>query len=255
MYLRVIACEVLAREVYLAAATSPHMVDVELVAKGLHDTPEFLRAELQRRIDAQEGQKYDAVVLVYGLCGNSTLGLTARAKPVVLVRAHDCITLYLGSRERYSDEFIAHPGTYYYSDDYVERSERAEPGALTALGAGSDSRVQATYEEYVRLYGEDNAAYLMEVMGAWQEHYHRAAYIDMRIAEVPLHRQQASEEAERRGWTFADLKGDHSLVRRLVHGQWDGDYLVLQPGERVAVTYRDDILGAARVDPETGEGG
>ena len=245
MYLRLIACEVLAREVYLAAATSPHIVDVELVPKGLHDTPDLLRAELQGRIDAADAQDYEAIVLAYGLCGNSTRGLLARKKPVVIVRAHDCITLYLGSRERYQDEFIGHPGTYYYSDDYIERSDRPGSGAFSALGAHADSDAQKTYQEYAERYGEDNAAYLMEVMGAWKEHYKRAAYIDMGIIPACTCRARAVEEAARRGWEFADLKGDHSLIRRLVHGEWDEAFLVVQPGQQVAATYDAKIIEAA----------
>lgn len=245
MYLRIIACEVLAREVYLAAATSPHMVDVELVAMGLHETPDVLRAELQQRIDVADGQDYEAIVLAYGLCGNSTLGLAARNKPVVLVRAHDCITLYLGSRSRYQEEFLGHPGTYYYSDDYVERSGRTSSASFSSLGASTDANVQETYEEYAEKYGADNAAYLMEVMGAWKEHYKRAAYIDMGIMPGQSCRVRALDEAERRGWEFADLRGDPSLIRRLVHGEWDSDFLLLQPGQRVAVTYGDDVIGAA----------
>lgn len=248
MYLKVIACEVLAREVYLGAATSPHLVDVELVARGLHETPEFLRAELQRRIDAAGSQAYEAIALAYGLCGNSTQGLIARQKPVVVVRAHDCITLYLGSRARYEAEFIEHPGTYYYSDEYVERSELSDTGTFSALGAASDAKVQQTYEEYVRLYGEDNAAYLMEVMGAWQQHYKRAAFIDMRIAPTPLCRQKALDEAGRRGWEFVDLLGDQGLIRRLVHGEWDADFLTLQPGQRVMPTYGPDVITATDGD-------
>lgn len=252
MYLKVIACEVLAREVYLTAATSRHVVDVELVAKGLHDTPDVLRAELQQRIDAADAEKYDAVTLAYGLCGNSTLGLVARSKPLVLVRAHDCITMYLGSRERYNSEFVENPGTYYYSDDYVERSGVSEPDTFFALGAASEGKVRATYEEYVRLYGEDNAAYLMEVMGAWHQHYNRAAFIDMGIRPDSPCRQQALDEAVRRGWEFVDLQGDPTLIRRLVRGEWDGDFLTLQPGQKVAATYTDDVI--VTVDGEGADG-
>ena len=243
MYLRVISCEVLAREVYLAAATSPHMIDVEMVPKGLHETPDVLRAELQRRIDAVDDGKYDRIVLVYGLCGNSTRGLVARSKPLILVRAHDCITLYLGSRDRYTEEFVGHPGTYYYSDDYIERSALSDSG-FSALGADTSSDAEKTYQEYVERYGEDNAAYLMEVMGAWQQHYKRAAYIDMGIPGLCGCRQQAVDEALRRGWEFVDLQGDHSLIRRLIRGEWNDDFLVVQPGQRVAATYREDILAA-----------
>ena len=230
LYLKVIACEVLARQAYLAAATSPHVVDVELVPRGLHETPDQLRAELQRRIDAAEAGKYGAIALAYGLCGQSTLGLMARSKPVALVRAHDCITLYLGSRARYDAEFTEHPGTYYYS------------------GSANDPRVQQTYEEYVRLYGEDNAAYLMEVMGGWQKHYKRAAYIAMGVAPEDRCRQKAMAEAANRGWEFAELRGDADLIRRLVHGQWDDDFLMLEPGQRLAVNYSDQIIEATAGD-------
>ena len=35
--------------------------------------------------------------------------LIARHTPIVMPRAHDCITLYLGSRERYQAQFERHP--------------------------------------------------------------------------------------------------------------------------------------------------
>lgn len=245
MRLKAIACEILAREVYLAAATSPHTVDVELVSQSLHSTPQALQAELQRRVDAASSERYDAVLLAYGLCSNATVGLQAQSKPLVLPRAHDCITLYLGSRSRYEAEFLGHPGTYYYSDDWIERSSGSNN--LSGLGASSesDARVQATYEEYVRKYGEDNARYLMEVMGAWREHYTRAAYIDMGIVALGPCRARALEEAERRGWEFASLQGDLTLIRRLVHGAWDEDILVLLPGQAVLATYGPDVMQAA----------
>ena len=57
----------------------------------------------------------------YGLCGMGLVGLTARPKPVVIPRAHDCITLFLGSRERYLEYFNAHPGVYFKTTGWIER--------------------------------------------------------------------------------------------------------------------------------------
>ena len=235
-----IACEVLAREVYLCAAHSPHIVDVQLLEKGLHDTPERLRQELQARIDSAD-ERYDAVLLGYGLCSNSTADLVARKVPLVLPRAHDCITLYLGSRERYEKEFFAHPGTYYYTTDYVERSD----GASVALGAVSDERRRKVYEEYVEKYGKDNADYLMEVLGAWARNYSRAAFIEMGVGPSDGAERRAQQEAKRRGWSFEKLMGDLILIRKLVNGQWDEDFLVVKPGERVQVTYDVQIVKAS----------
>ena len=179
MRLLALTCEVLARSVYLCAARSPHVVDVRLNRRGLHDDPPNLRAILQAEID-EIGAPYDAVVLAYGLCGGATAGLRAGAIPLVVPRAHDCITLFLGDRGRYQAEFTANPGTYWYVQDYLERTD--DGSAFGGVGAVSDASARATYEEYVAKYGEDNAAYLMEALGGWSSHYDRAAFVDMGVA-------------------------------------------------------------------------
>ncbi len=169
MRLKCLGCEALARVVYLCAARSPHIVDVSLFQLGLHDDPSDLRSRLQAQIDATVGQGYDAVALAYGLCGQATAGLIARDTPVVIPRAHDCITLFLGSRERYNEQFTACPGTYWYALDYTER--RDGRGTTLSLGSGTEADLSAVYDEYVQKYGQDNADYLMKVMGAWQKSY------------------------------------------------------------------------------------
>ena len=132
MRIKCLSCEALTRMVYLCAASSPHLVDVELVRIGLHNEPINLRVLLQQKIDALSTKDFDAVVLAYGLCGQATLGLVARDIPLVLPRAHDCITLFLGSRARYQEQFEGNPGTYWYSLDYIERKEAS--GTFVALG-------------------------------------------------------------------------------------------------------------------------
>lgn len=241
MRLKCLACEVLARPLYLCAAYSPHIVDLELLRRGLHNHPAGLRAELQERIDACSGQGYDAVVLGYGLCGQATAGLVARSIPLVIPRAHDCITLFLGSRQCYQQEFERYPGTYWYALDYLERSDGSSDGL--ALGAGGGSNIEAVYEEYVQKYGKDNADYLMEVMGAWQAHYQRAAYIDMGVGDGSRVEKLARADAARRGWLFEKLAGDLVLIRRLLYGDWDDDFLMLEPGQALIMTGDDQVIG------------
>jgi hypothetical protein len=278
MRIKCLACEALARPVYLCAAHSPHIVDVELFRIGLHREPAELRARLQARIDAanqedeipdlagfppdshrldshrldshrqparsSERTPYDAVAMVYGLCGQSTAGLVARDVPLVIPRAHDCITLFLGDRKRYSEAFREHPGTYWYALDYVERNDGS-----TALGAETDAGVQDVYQEYVEKYGVDNADYLMEVMGAWQKHYDRARFIDMGVGDSTRVEAHARTLAEQRGWTFERLAGNLVLIRRLLNGEWAGeggdDFLVVPPGQQVRMTYDLDVIGCA----------
>lgn len=241
MRLKCLSCEALTRMVYLCAAQSPHLVDVELVRIGLHNEPINLRVLLQQKIDALSRKDFDAVVLAYGLCGQATLGLVARELPIILPRAHDCITLFLGSRARYQEQFERNPGTYWYSLDYIERKEAS--GTFVSLGAGVDStNTQAKYEEYVAKYGEDNAEYLMEVMGAWQSHYNRAAYIDLGVGDGTLLEAQTAREAASRGWQYERLTGNLTLIRRLLNGDWDQDFLVIQPGQEVAMSYDEAVV-------------
>jgi len=240
MRLRAIACEVLARPLYLAAVHSPHVVDFELVDRGLHNEPDVLRRALQERIDAVDEKRYDAIVLGYALCSNSSAGLVARGLPLVLPRAHDCITLYLGSRAAYAEEFTGHPGTYYYTADYYERSTDGS----VVLGATSDASLQKSYQEYVEKYGEENAAYLMEVMGGWKAHYNRAAFIAMGVGTDEQAAAAAREQADRNGWSFEQVQGDMVLLRKLIQGEWDEDFLQVAPGEAVAVTYDENIVRA-----------
>ncbi len=235
MRLFCLSCEVLARPVYLCAARSPHIVDIELFAKGLHNEPADLRARLQARIDTLTGEKYDAIIMGYGLCGQATAGL------LVIPRAHDCITLFLGSRERYQYQFDNFSGTYWYAHDYIERSDGS--GGALSLGASSTTGLDKTYEEYVAKFGKDNADYLMEVLGGWQNHYKRAAYIDLGVADGSEVEATAQAEAQRRGWVFDRVAGDLVLIRRLLDGDWKDDFLVLQPGEQVKITYDADVIG------------
>ncbi|MCS7222318.1 MAG: DUF1638 domain-containing protein [Anaerolineae bacterium] len=240
MRLRCLACEVLARPLYLCAAYSPHVVDVELFRRGLHNNPSDLRAQLQARIDATSGKSYDAIVLAYGLCGQSVAGLVARDIPLVVPRAHDCITIFLGSRARYRQQFEQYPGTYWYNLDYMERSDGT--GGSVALGSDASVDPDAVYQEYVEKYGKENADYLMEVMGAWQQHYQRAAFIDMGVGDASKVEAQARAQAERRGWLFDRLAGDLALVRKLLYGEWDDDFLIVPPGQRIQMTYDEQVV-------------
>lgn len=244
MRLKCITCDVLARPVYLAAAHSPHIVDVTLQQFGLHLTPKKLRGSLQAEIDrAADAGLYDAVVLAYGLCGKATEGLRAVDLPLVLPRAHDCITLFLGSCERYDGEFQICPGTYWYVQDFIERGESGD--IPLSIGANTSVIVDAVYADYLEKFGRDNADYLMEAMASWQSHYERAAYIDTGQDGETSAAQRAQNDAVQNGWRFERMTGDLVLIKRLLDGDWDTDFLTLSPGQRVEMIGGAEIIRAA----------
>ena len=109
-----ISCEVFSRLVYSAAARTPNILDVEFTELRSHVNPDGLRKQIQDIIDGTP-DKYDAILLGYGLCGNSTSGLRARSIPLVIPRAHDCCTVFLGSRAAFLEHFGLTPSAQWSS--------------------------------------------------------------------------------------------------------------------------------------------
>ena len=250
MRLQLITCDMLMRPVEHLAASSTHEIVVSDLSASLHVEPLPLRDRIQEEVDRVEAADpdADAILLGYGLCGGATAGLAARTRPLVLPRAHDCATIFLGSRERYEQEHAATPGTYWFTEDNIKRGD-ALKGWLLGDSGRSDG-VEATYREYVEKYGQENADYLMEAMGEWQSHYERGAFLDTGLAPDEEAADRAEQESKLRGWRFERVISDLTLIERLLDGDWDADFLVVQPGEKLAMSYDDGVVKAvpAEVD-------
>jgi hypothetical protein len=236
-----IACEVLARPVYLSAARSPHIVDVILIERGLHNEPGKLKTGIQDKINSADGRGYDAILLGYGLCGNGTAGLQTCSAPMTIPRVHDCLSLLLGNTQRYLEEFENNPGTYWYSQDFIERADTS--GKFATMGLINDDDLSKQYESFFEKYGKENADYLMEVMGGWKSHYQRAAFIDTGINQIETLHDKVRLDAEKQGWLFSTLAGDLILIRQLLNGEWpSANFIVVPPNHKVGLTYDHKIF-------------
>ena len=243
-----IGCEVLFREFCLAAARSRAVIDPIMLPQGLHNAPADLRARVQQEIDRLEGAgiehipsddadvappaKYDAILLGYALCSNGVVGLTSRRIPLVIPRGHDCVTLLIGSRERYREYFDSHRGIYWYSSGWIERT--MQPGR---------ERYELTYRHYVEKYGEDNAEFLMEMEQSWFKEYQWATYINWNLPTAEEDRRFTRECAEFLGWHYDEVEGDPQLMYDFLDGNWDNDrFLTTPPGECIEPTHDAAIM-------------
>jgi hypothetical protein len=243
MRVKLIACEVLTREISRAAASSPHVFDITYMPFGLHATPDMLRERLQAEIDACEGSRCEYIVLGYGLCSRGTAELAARSIPIVVPRAHDCITLFLGSRERYNTEFLDNPGTYYYTAGWIERSEGEVDQGYISDKKGNDA--QDRYREYVEKYGEDNAKFLLEQEQQWLSHYSRAALLDTGVGDIEVYREFTRRIAAAHSWEYIEKPGDDALIRRIANADFAGDdFLTVNPGQKIIETFDDRVIAA-----------
>jgi hypothetical protein len=237
-----LTCSALSRTIYYLSSQSANTITVRLLKQGLHNRPRNLREVLQAELDTVQADECDAILLAYGMCGAATIGLTARHTPLVIPRAHDCITLYLGSRERYQEEFERHPGTYWYSVDYIEHLEK---GSTVTLGAVNIEAEAEDYERYIAKFGQETADLLMEEMRKWSRHYTRAAFVDMGLGDSAHIETMARKKAEREGWVFERLEGDRRLLRMLIDGEWpEEEFLVVAPGQTIQQNYRPNLIDA-----------
>jgi len=230
MRLKLIACEVLYRELCAAVARSVNQVDLEFLPKGLHDKGGArMLARLQEALDQTEAGSYDAVLFGYALCGNGLVGLTARSLPVIVPRAHDCITLFFGSRERYLEYFESHAGVYFKTSGWIERGQDLE------------SQLSLAFDALVERYGEENARYLYHEL---TKHYRKFTYIEMGVEPDNRFEEHTRQESAVRGWDFEKVPGDMSLLQGLVDGPWDEHrFLTVPPGSRVVATNDVNIFG------------
>ena len=205
----VISCAIMKDEL---VHTQPEGVPFVFLEQSLHRTPTKMKDAIQGEIDKAEGWPGERIVLSYGLCSNGIVGVRAKRHPIIIPRAHDCITLFLGSRERYMAEHEKEPGTYYLTRGWID--EKKSP-----LGI---------YEEYCQRYGKETAEW---VIREELKNYTRIALVESELGLAESHRAHARENARFLNLRYEEIRGSLDYFRKMIRGPWDGDFLILKPGE------------------------
>lgn len=231
----VITCAVLETEIEHFAEGLDHIIEIEKLPQGLHNEPDRLRRDVQAAIDkVEEETDAEAIVLGYGLCSRGTEGIRTRRAKLVIARAHDCITLLLGCKQRYADYVREAPGTYWYS-----------PGWNRHHIAPGEKRYLVLKQAYVEKYGEDNAEFLMETEQHWFSTYDRATYVDLGPGATKEDIAFTKDCAKWLGWNFDRQAGDPGLMKALLNAEWDDErFLVLEPGQTLRLTADERVIEA-----------
>jgi hypothetical protein len=154
------------------------------------------------------------IILGYGLCSMAVVGLRANGCTLVVPRVDDCIALCLGSQEAYRAQFKSEPGTYYLTRGWIE---------------AGDSPF-SEHEKLVQAFGEEKAGRVMERM---LKNYTRLAFIDTGQGENEDYRDYSQGMAKRFGLRYAEIPGSERLIRKMLRGPLDHEFVVAAPGETI----------------------
>jgi hypothetical protein len=207
---KVVACATVIEEML---PLLPEGMTYEVLDFGLHLTPEKLRDKLQKTIDAASVEA-DTMILGYGLCAMAVVGLKATECTLVVPRVDDCIAIFLGSYAAYKQQASQEPGTYYLTKGWVEVNDTPF----------------AEYERLVERYGPERADRMIKLL---LKNYTRLAFIDTGHYEQERYRDYARQMAKQFDLRYEELPGSTALIKNMIYGPWDDDFVIVRPGETI----------------------
>jgi len=189
-------------------------VSFAFLEQSFHRTPQKMPAAVQEEINKAENGDDDYIVLGYGLCSNGILGIRSVRQPVVIPRAHDCISLFLGSTERYKEEHGMEPGTYYLTKGWIDEGK-------SPLGI---------FVEYTQRYGKKTAEW---VIREELKNYKRIALVHSGNGLPDEYQAHARENAQFLNLRYEEIAGSLDYFVRMLGGAWKKDFIILKPGQEV----------------------
>lgn len=210
MRAKIIACATVGEEL---RELLPNGMPYTILEFGLHLTPERLNTAVQEEID-RTGEDVNTILLGYGMCSKGMLGLQSRRFRLVIPRVDDCIGLFLGSQAEYRRQGRKAPGTFYLTKGWIE--------------CGDDPLTE--YRKLCEKYGEEKA---YRIEKRYIGNYTRLALINTGSHDLEGYRRYAATVANFFDLTLEEIPGSVRLLKSLLAGDWDGDFVVVEPGGTV----------------------
>ncbi len=205
--------------------------DITYLPMSNHNDAKIMRENLQEEIDLADDKSFEAIVLLYGICGNGTVGLKAGQTPLIIPRMHDCCTLFLGNKQTYQEQFSQIPSmswnnVYYYR----EQKECYDDCEI------EDTHTEHLRQNYIEKYGEDNGIFLYEMM-VDQSGPQPFLFINFDDPE----NQAIKEKLTINQSEIREISGSSTLLKHLFQANWTDDkFLTIRPNHTIQASYDYD---------------
>jgi hypothetical protein len=217
----IVACRTIENEVKKAIEETGAAHPVIWIESGLHNWPEKLHRRLQEQISCIDNVEY--IIMAFGYCGNSLLGIESPNARLVIPRVDDCISLLLGSYQK-RQQMSAEMGTYFLTKGWMDY----------------ENNILKEYERCAARYGNEKAERVMKIM---LENYKRLALIDTGAYNLDDCLSRSCSFACKLGLRHEVVPGSLDLLKKLFSGPWDEEFLIIPLGEVLTFDhFRTDIL-------------
>lgn len=210
--LKIIACRTVIEEML---PFFPSEIEYKEVEPGLHLNPERLKNALQDLIN-DTSPEIGNIILGFGLCSMAVVGLKSLESTLIIPRVDDCVGIFLGSQISYERELEKERGTYFLSKGWID-------AGVTLI------------EEFRQTEERMGKRVADMVKKRMLQKYTRLAYIDMGHPEQERYREYSRWAASELGLRYDEIKGTTELIKGILFGPWDNNFIVAPPGHTISL--------------------
>ena len=210
----VIACGSLFHE-FTSLINKDNGPDMYFLDTDLHRTPARIPEVLQEKIH-EISDRYDKIILGYGLCSNAVVGVCSPRVTLIVPRVHDCLDLFLGFVGKGKSRIGLGTAHYYLTPGTI--LNRKDPLSIME-------------QEYIPKMGQK-----MSEWGMKEElkHYSHFALITSPGTDMAPIWDQANKNAAFFDMTLTEVTSDLSFFKQLLYGPHDPEFFLhIPPGAAI----------------------
>ena len=212
----ILACNTIRDELEKVARETLCSYPFVWIESGLHLRPDSLRRRVQEELDAIESAQ--RVLLGFGFCGNTVIGLRSGDFQLVFPKVDDCITVLLGSKEN-RERCVKNGGVYFLTKGWLE----------------GEANIWREYEAVLERFGPERTERIYKRMLA---HYRYLGLIDTGAYNLSDLLPLVNRIADTLKLEARILPGADRYLKKFLAGPWDpDDFVIVQPFTTVDLSH------------------